>query len=465
MDIVDQVLKYCIEYNLLTTDDRVLLAVSGGPDSIALLHIMLSLASKIRFDAAVAHLEHGLRETEALNDQRFVKKIANDLGLRFHTKSVSVPEERHRDESIEEAARRLRYEFFYDLLRTERYSKIATGHTLDDNIETVLLRLINGTGPSGFSGILPRSERVIHPLLCLTREQIMYYLSRDSLRYRTDKTNYDLKYPRNRIRHDVIPVLKGINQQYSEHVQRLVDIIREENNILRRVAKEKLERLLMERTDDVVRLRYREFIDLEPAMRRRVIIEIVEHLDSMSGTAIRSYLPYKVIKFLAMHNGIGNKTLYQKGSLIIQIEYGTLLFKKSVVKAQDNPYLYYVDDTGDPVHIDEIQRTAIFHIREEVETFESRKLYFDYRKLTFPIVIRSRKEGDRIVLANLGSKKVKSLFIDEKVSKEVRGHVPIIESDGEVCGVFLSPWGKENRCAASVMITAGTDKIFECELI
>jgi tRNA(Ile)-lysidine synthase len=469
MEVLEQVRDYCAEYDLLKAGEVNLLAVSGGSDSVALLYILHSLAPEIGFEISVAHLEHGLRGSDSLDDQRFVKKLSEELGVVFHTKSVDVQESRRRGEdvkevvkeSVEEAARRLRYDFLFGLLQAEGYSNIATGHTLDDNVETVLFRMISGTGASGFSGILPRAGKVIHPLLCLSREHIGY---------RTDMTNYDRRYPRNRIRHEVTPVLRDINVRYREHIQRLVDIVREESNLVDRVAKEQLEKVIVERTLDTVKLSCREFLDLDPAVRRRAIIRIAEHLSSRAGFLHRTYfdrihLPYKIINSLTECDPNGNRTLYRKGLLDVRVEYGMLVFKKRVVTEQDKTYLYCVEKIDSPVRIGEVQREAVFRIRDQVEAFENSKLYFDYRKLKFPIVIRSRKKGDRISLVNLGSKKIKSLFIDEKVPKDLRQSVPIIESNGEICGVFLSICGKKNRCASQVMITAGTKKILECELV
>ena len=465
MDIIERVRNYCLEKNLLNTGDRIILAVSGGPDSVMLLHILHSFCPEIGVEIAVAHIEHGLRGPDSLDDQQFVKRLTGELGLEFHTKSVSVPDIRHRGESVEEAARRVRYEFLFDLLKTTGSDKIATGHTLDDSVETVIFRLVTGTGPSGFSGILPRTGSVIHPLLAVTREQIMSYLLVKDLEYRTDRTNFDLRYPRNRIRHDIIPVFRGINERYREHIQQLADIVREESDLFESIARENLSKVLVDWTDDAVSIKHREFLAFEPAVRRRIIIEVVRNLLSEAGTADRAYLPHKVIRFLAEYDDIGNKVLYQKGGFAVQLEYGMLLFKKSVVNVQYKPYLYSVEETGIPVPIKEIKRTAIFRKRDQVETFENNKLYFDYHKLKFPIVMRSRKEGDSIYLGNLGSKKIKSLFIDEKVPKEARERVPIVESNGEICGIFLSICGKINRCAARFMISHYTKKILECELV
>ncbi len=293
----------------------------------------------------------------------------------------------------------------------------------------------------------------------------MDYLSRHDIGYRTDKTNYDRRYPRNRIRHEVVPVLKAVNVRYREHMQHFLDIFGEEHRFMVRAAAEALERLTVAKVDDAVSLAYTGFMALDSALRRRVILEAKERLFHGADGAGCCYIPFRVLQYLSEYHGTGSKTLYRKGPFLVQLRYETLLFKKNLVKQKDKPYLYYVEDTGGPVLIDEIQRTAVFRIRGQIETFDNRRLYFDYRKLKFPIVIRNRKEGDRICLQNVGTKKVKSLLIDSKVPRDLRGTVPIIESGGEIVGIFLDRFGMANRCAAGVMVTNRTDKILECGLV
>lgn len=465
MEIIQAVREYCVRNGLLSMGDRIMLAVSGGPDSVALLYILHSLAGETGLEIAVAHLEHGIRGEESLEDGKFVKEQAAKLGLTFHSRSVVLADVRRKNESLEEAARRVRYSYLVDLLLKTGFSTIATGHTLDDNIETLLFRLVTGTGPSGAQGILPRNGKVIHPLLSATRGEIIEYLSSQGIGYRTDRTNDDIRFPRNRIRRKVVPVLKEVNNSYHEHIQHFLDIVGEENRFMARAAAEALERLSVTMTDDVVSLAYAGFMALDPPLRRRVILEVKRRLFHGTGDPGDFYIPFGALKYLSEYNGSGSRTLYRKGPLLVQLQYDTLLFKKNLVTLKDKPYLYYVEDTGGPVLIDEIQRTAVFRIRGRVETFDNSKLYFDYRKLKFPIVIRNRKEGDRICLDNLGTKKVKSVLIDGKVPRDLRDTVPIIESGGEIIGMFLERFGMANRCASCVMVTNHSDKILECELV
>ena len=464
MDIIKRVKEYCKKNSLLQRGDRVIIAVSGGPDSTALLHILSSLAGETGFEVAVAHLEHGIRGEESLADSAFVREEAANLGLPCHTRSVVTGNLRKKSESLEEAARRVRYGFFFELCAEKGFTTIATGHTLDDNIETFLFRIATGTGPSGAVGMQSRNGRVVHPLLSVTREEVVAFLRKRDIPYRTDSTNLDRRYPRNRIRYDVVPGLRKVNGRYRENVQRFMDIVGEEDRYMASAAAGALEGLIMDKTGDAVSLSHKAFRTLDPALRRRVILGVKTLLFPDTEGDSGFYIPFEALRYIAEYRGTGSRTLYRKGPLLVRFSYGRLLFEKNLVTPEDKPYLYYVDGTGGPVLIDEIQKKAVFRIRGHVEAFDNSKLYFDYRKLKFPIVIRNRKDGDRIRLQKLGTKKIKSLLIDAKVPGNLRGTVPIIESEGEVVGILLHQFGLANRCAARVMVTDGTDKILECGL-
>ncbi|UCB46123.1 MAG: tRNA lysidine(34) synthetase TilS [Spirochaetota bacterium] len=467
MDIVEQVTEYCLDKMLIAKGDKILLAVSGGPDSVALLNIFHELQNKLHIELSVVHFEHGLRGHESVKDQEFVKRMADKLGLSFYTKSMNVLDNKRHDESVEEAARRMRLSYFLDVLKDIGYNKIATGHTSDDNVETVLFRLISGTGPAGISGILPISGKVIHPILSLTREQIMRYLAVKKLQYREDETNFDRSITRNKIRHEIIPILYSINPRYREHIQSFATIIKEENELVHTIAMNMLESVLLNKRPGNIEVSYTRFLDLSPPLKRRIILWAVRFLaESQENDEYeRKYIPYKIVNYISQSKDVGNKTIYKDKFLEISKEYDVLLFKKRVVNKNDKTYLYYVEEITNPIHISEINRKIVLRVRDHVERLKKNNLYFDYNKITFPLIVRGRKTGDRIELVGLGNKKVKTIFINEKIPRAGREMVPIIESSGKICGIFLSLYGKENRCAEEFMISESTERILECELI
>jgi tRNA(Ile)-lysidine synthase len=228
-----------------------------------------------------------------------------------------------------------------------------------------------------------------------------------------------------------------------------------------------LEGVLLNKQAGSIEISYTRFMDLSPPLKRRIILWAVRFLTESkdSDEYERRYVPYKIVDYISKSKAVGNKTLYKDDFIEISKEYDVLLFKKRVVNKYDKTYLYYVEEITSPTHIREIDRKVIFRIRDRVERLNKNKLYFDYYKLTFPLVIRGRKTGDRIRLISLGNKKVKTIFINEKIPRAARGIVPIIESGGKICGIFLSCYGKENRCAEGFMISGSTERILECELV
>ncbi|HEB31562.1 MAG TPA: tRNA lysidine(34) synthetase TilS [Spirochaetes bacterium] len=465
-DIFERVKHYCMQNDLIRRGDKVLLAVSGGPDSIALLHVLHGMRKAMSFEIAVAHLEHGLRGESSVGDQLFVKKTAQNLMVDFYTKNISVADERARDESLEEAARRVRYRFLLDVLKKTGFHKVATGHTIDDNIETIIYRMATGTGPAGFTGIFPQNTFVIHPVLGCTKDEILFFLDKNEHRFRVDVTNSDTKILRNKIRHDIVPMLSDININYKTHILNLSGIIREEDEILDKITENCLKTLVIEESKNRVLIDYERFFSLKKALKRRIVLKLVRKLnscdiDQFSG---KNYFSFKSTDHVACSQIKGNKILYQNKDLVIRKEYGGLLFQKRVVNEVKKKYLYHIKSDSERIVISEIKREILFSRKESTSQFEDNRLYFDLDKVEFPVLIRSRRNGDRIRLKNLGVKKLKTIFINEKVPPGMRDEVPIVEINGEITGIFSTYYGRQNRVAEGYMITECTRKILICDL-
>jgi tRNA(Ile)-lysidine synthase len=446
--------------------DRVLVAVSGGPDSIALLHIMCAIKDIFNLEIAAAHLEHGLRGDSSVRDMDFVKKAADKLEVEFYSKCVKVADEKAGDESLEEAARRVRYRFLMDVLQKKGFNKVATGHTFDDNIETIIYRLITGTGSSGFTGILPQNQCVIHPLLGCSKEEILHFLNRKGYKYRIDETNSDTRIPRNKIRHEVVPLLSDINMKFKQHIMNLSVILRGENEILEEITKNHLESLIIEESKNKVSIDYKRFFPLNRAIKRRIVLALIRKLTGQDNYQFLNvnYLSFEVIDDLAGGPIKGNKILYQNKHVVICKEYERLIFQKRVVNDVKKKYLYHVKCVGEKVVLREIGREVEFSVEEDVIKFEENKLHFDLDKVEFPILIRNRRNGDSIRLKNLGRKKLKTIFINDKVPPGKRDEVPVVVINDEIAGIFSTYYGKQNRVAESYMISELTRNILICEL-
>jgi len=467
--ILQEIRAFCIQNQLIGGGEKILLAVSGGPDSTALLYIFHELQDEFELDLGVAHVNHGIRGANADLDQEFVQDMTSRLGLPYYSTKLRLGELREKRESPEEAARRVRYTFLFDTMKLEGFDKLATGHTLEDNIETILYRLAAGTGPGGASGIHPQIGAVIHPLLALSKKRILDYLQISSIHYRIDRTNFDWTIPRNRIRYEILPLFEKINRKYREHFGNFALIQREENMLLEGLTRSALETILESRDGSGFRLQYSKFAKLDAAMRRRIVILMYEQLADGENDMRKTYLPFKVLDLITAGNAEGNKTIYENNSISVHKEYDSLVFKKRVVDTRVPGYLYHVNEIGSAQRIPEIGKELVFSLRDtdgifEKEGFSRNKIYFDYDKIQLPISIRCRRAGDRISLKNLGHKKIKDLFIDHKVDGISRNYVPILESNNEVIGIFCSLYGMDNRVSEEYMVTDHTVNVLVGEL-
>ena len=258
-------------FALIPEGTRLLVAVSGGGDSVALLHLLRRFAQSRRLELVVAHLDHGLRR-DSRTDRRFVERLARELGLSVVADRREVAALRRRDESPEEGARRVRRAFLLEAAREARSGLIATGHTLDDQAETVLMRWARGAGASALAGISPFGPGpFVRPLLEIERGELRDYLERHGLRFREDRTNRDLRYDRNRLRRLVLPVLAAaLNPRAARHVCEAASRLREDSRLLDALASEAFERLART-TAGGLELSAAGLSGLDPALGKRVV--------------------------------------------------------------------------------------------------------------------------------------------------------------------------------------------------
>lgn len=230
MTFKNKVKKYIIEKELVENGDRVLCALSGGGDSVALMMILKELESELDFTLCAAHFNHGIRGAEADRDQEFSRELCEKLQIPFFTATEDVPRmAKENGEGLEECARERRYKFLFDTAREQSCTKIATAHHATDNTETVLFHMIRGSGINGLGGIAPkRNDGVIRPLLCVTRTEIEAFLEAGSQKFVTDSTNADTDMTRNFIRLRILPLVKEINPAADKAIARLSDAARED---------------------------------------------------------------------------------------------------------------------------------------------------------------------------------------------------------------------------------------------
>lgn len=268
------------EFHMIGQKDSILAAVSGGPDSMALLLSLLSLKEKHSLTIGIAHLNHMLRKEESLRDEAFVREFARTRGLTFHVEQtdVSAHAKKHRL-SIEEAGRNVRYAFFNRLADQHGYNRIALGHTRDDNVELVLMNLLRGAGPTGLSGIPPvRDNRYIRPLIRMPKRLIIDFLTLEKQTFMVDSSNTDTAYLRNRIRNNLIPHLQTeYNPEIAGALDRLSHILRQEEAFLEMETEKHFNRCLMD-TDQPGSIMFSKPLlsELHPALLNRVLRKAIK---------------------------------------------------------------------------------------------------------------------------------------------------------------------------------------------
>ena len=448
------------EEGLLVPGDLVLAACSGGPDSVALLHLLLSLSPELPVEVFVAHFNHGLRP-EADADEAFVAGLAGGRGLRFVSGRSDVRKfAREHRLNLEEAGRRLRYDFLRRAARKLGATKIATGHTMNDQAETLLLRLIRGTGLRGLAGIAPVIHDdpcpVVRPLLRLSRPQIEEFLTAEGLDWRLDESNLDRRFIRNRVRSELLPELeRNYGRRVVEHIARLADIVREEESLMEGFSRE-VSAVLMSGAGKAGALDARVLGLLPVAMGRRVVREFIREVKG----DLRGISYADVDRLLKLREG---RETQVAGGLSFRREAGTLrpLGKKPPVL---RPFRVEWDGDG------EVEVEAV-RARFRGENFlnpgpaglkfdDSARAFFDRAALRFPLVIRNRRPGDRYrPFGAPGSKKVKELLRSRGVDRTERDRRPVFTSGGEIIWIPGLP------AAEKVRVRPGTKRVFMVERV
>jgi len=245
--IRDKVLNTIKKYNLIQPKDKIVLGVSGGPDSISMLYILNELKEKLDFEIIVAHINHGIREN-AKNDEEYVKTYCEKIGVKFYCLHASVKElAEQKKMGLEETGRKVRYDFFDEILKKEYAQKIGIAHNKNDNAETMIMNILRGSGTNGLRGIEAKQGKYIRPLIEIERYEIENFCNEKSLNPCIDESNFENEFTRNKIRNIVIPyVKKNFNENIIETLERLSQITREQEDYIKNVAETEYKNVLIE---------------------------------------------------------------------------------------------------------------------------------------------------------------------------------------------------------------------------
>jgi tRNA(Ile)-lysidine synthase len=424
--LLQRVRRTLLRYQLLAPGDRVLVAVSGGPDSNALLGALATLAEELGVGVCAAHLNHGLRGDEALRDQRCAEGVARRLGVDCITgRSDAV----HPGANLEARAREQRYAFLTRIAEGQGCTKIATGHTMDDQAETVLMRLLRGTGPDGLAGIRPvRDGRIIRPLIECSRAEVLAFLRAADLPFCEDSSNRDHRFLRNRIRHEVMPLLQSIQPAVKRRLATAAQFVTDELALLREWDAELLGSVA--RPDGSLPVTA---LLPEPlaAGTRLVRAWLRVQRGDLRGLTLAHF---RAITRLAQGQRPNGEVILPGGQCVAR-EYDRLLFRARELPLAPEPQRLLVP--GSTLCLESGWRIGAalqpLHARSWRRPADLFEVVADAALVSGPLVVRPVRRGDRIQPLGLeGHRKLQDVLVDRKVPIRARRTCPVVELDGEV---------------------------------
>ena len=328
--MIEKVIKTIKKYNLIENGDKIILAVSGGPDSISMLDILYKIQQNknINFEIIVAHVNHMIRE-EAMEDAMYVKEFCKKRNIEFYLKSIDVKKVANNNKiGTEEAGRKERYKFFNELAKKTNANKIAIAHNKNDNVETVFMHILRGTGINGLKGIEPKRGMYIRPLIECERKEIEKYCEENNLEPRIDKTNFENVYTRNKVRNIVIPyVQKEFNQNIIETIDRLSKLVTEEEEYMEKQVENAYKNLLILETKKEIQLDLKKFNMQERVIKSRLILYTITRIFGSSEGIEKVHID-DIIKLCG--NNIGNKFLTPNKNIKILVKNHKIYFMSQV---------------------------------------------------------------------------------------------------------------------------------------
>ena len=406
------------KFHMFPQDAKIIVGLSGGADSVALLHVLCQKMDE--WNITAVHIHHGLRGEEADRDALFAEAFCRKLGVPFVLKKVDVKaESRLRRMGEEEAGRALRYEIFRELAGEDGY--IAVAHHRKDQAETILMRLCRGTGLTGLAGMAPVRENICRPLLFCSREEVEQYCLENGLEWREDASNQEDRYTRNKLRLQVLPVLEEINPKAVEHIAETAKLLALEEDFLEQQAAACYETVKRSGGEEEVCLDRKLLLELHPAMKKRVLRKAMAEFLS----ADLSQVQIEALEDL-LQKETGRSRDFSEG-ICGENRYDVLVLSKKREKASG--YCYPLP-LGERTAIPEAAIFITAWLGDRQETGENIEC-FDHEKVKGALLCRTRKTGDFIRLQK-GRKKIKEFYIDEKVPRGERERLPLIAVGDEV---------------------------------
>jgi len=479
------------EHNMISEGDRIVIGVSGGADSVCLFHVMLQLAPIYQFTLFVVHVNHGIRGEEADEDEAYVKELCDKNGISFIVVKANVPEIANFEGlSEEEAGRKVRYEAFYDCYHKNKCNKIAIAHNRNDNAETILFHLFRGSGIKGLTGIPATRDDIIRPLLCISRDKIENYLGENKISYCTDRTNLTEDYSRNKIRHRIINFAQEeINSKVIEHIVNAAHQLKEIDQYLEKNVKIAYEKVVIFKEEQdtyeiVIEGLKQEDLVIQKGIIRKIFWQLAHQLKDVEAIHVElilALLTKEVGKSLNLPYGIQAVKRYHE----ITMRMSPVLLTKMEIQQKEglesNKVAEFnkVTEFNKVIEADKVAEHTItvpedYYIPQINQTLHTKLInykinmiiprngctkWFDYDKIKNTALIRTRNEGDFIQIDSSGSrKKIKSLFIDDKIPREKRDLLPLLADGAHII------WVIGGRISEAYKVSEETKVILEISL-
>ncbi|TMW69941.1 tRNA lysidine(34) synthetase TilS [Alteribacter natronophilus] len=424
--------RFIEKHGLLSAGAKVLAAVSGGPDSAALLHYLVSRKEELGLRLLVLHVDHGLRGAASRQDRMFVETLSRSHGVQCITAEPDVKKEAEKSgTSLQEAARYCRYRFFEQVMNEYEGDYLVTAHHGDDQVETMLMRQVRGAA-GGMKGIPVKrpfaAGILVRPFLAVEKDSLIAYCRENGIEYRIDPTNEKDSYTRNRFRKEVLPFLKEENPKVHERFQQQSEWLAEDDDFLGELAEEGLEKAVTGKNPEQVTLSIPEFLSMPNPLQRRAFHLILNYLSKDTEKSMaRSIHMNAFSDLLRQTHPSGNLDL--PGAVSVRRSYGVCVISSGAESPGRNTDSWQLPESG-MVVFKEGKIEVSNALSEEYSSPVPESLwtyYGDRNLLRLPLTVRFRKAGDRLVPFGMtGSRKLKDLLIDKKVPRDLRDRWPVI---------------------------------------
>lgn len=424
----EKVLKTIYKNNLIQENSKLLVGVSGGPDSLVLLHFLQQVQPLFHYEIIVASVDHMFRGSDSFADYQYVEHICEQWGIAFEGKRINVPAYiEETGQSSQLSSRKLRFAFYQDMMDKHQASTLVLGHHGDDQVETVLMRLTRGATGKARAGISLKRPfhfgQLIRPFLEVTKDEIIEYASQHQLEPRYDSSNEKNDYVRNRFRHEVLPFLKKENRNVHEHVQRFSEELIEDEDFLQKLAMKELSAVWLRQESDYSLIQIDKVLAMPKPLQRRSIQLILNYLYLERPSSLSAlHIDQLLALFL---NPQPSAELHLPEGLIVEKSYQTCTFR--FFRQESLEYSYLLQIPGETI-LPNGYKIKAHYIKDEVPLSRGNDSFIlPEAAVQFPLTARTRHEGERMDVKGLGgTKKLKEIFINEKIPMLERNAWPII---------------------------------------